>query len=470
MFSPCHGKMEVIVSKKMWDGRFQKATDKDVNDFNSSLPFDCRMYSQDIRGSMAHCNMLAKQNIISKEDESAILQGLQDILSDMEAGILPFTNEAEDIHMFIEEELTKRIGDAGKRLHTGRSRNDQVALDIRLYIKDECVEIRSLLLTLHLALIQKAKENLDTVMPGYTHLQRAQPITFAHHLLTYIQMLERDIGRLDDTVKRMDVSPLGSGALAGTTYPLDREYTAALLGFSGGATQSSIDGVSDRDFCIELASALSIFMMHLSRFSEEIILWSSQEFSFVELDDAYSTGSSIMPQKKNPDVAELTRGKTGRVYGSLITLLTVMKGLPLAYNKDMQEDKEAVFDAIDTVKTVLVPFTGMIRTLTVKKDNMKKAASGGFTNATDLADYLVKKGLPFRSAHEVSGKLVHYCLEKGIDLLDVTLPEFITFSPLIEADVYESISLMQCVLERTIVGAPAPSTVKAALDKAEEFK
>jgi len=454
----------------MWGGRFQKATDKDVNDFNSSLPFDCRMYSQDIRGSMAHCNMLAKQNIISKEDESAILQGLQDILSDMEAGILPFTNEAEDIHMFIEEELTKRIGDAGKRLHTGRSRNDQVALDIRLYIKDECVEIRSLLLTLHLALIQKAKENLDTVMPGYTHLQRAQPITFAHHLLTYIQMLERDIGRLDDTVKRMDVSPLGSGALAGTTYPLDREYTAALLGFSGGATQSSIDGVSDRDFCIELASALSIFMMHLSRFSEEIILWSSQEFSFVELDDAYSTGSSIMPQKKNPDVAELTRGKTGRVYGSLITLLTVMKGLPLAYNKDMQEDKEAVFDAIDTVKTVLVPFTGMIRTLTVKKDNMKKAASGGFTNATDLADYLVKKGLPFRSAHEVSGKLVHYCLEKGIDLLDVTLPEFITFSPLIEADVYESISLMQCVLERTIVGAPAPSTVKAALDKAEEFK
>ena len=458
------------MSKKMWGGRFQKATDKDVNDFNSSLPFDCRMYSQDIRGSMAHCNMLAKQNIISKEDESAILQGLQDILSDMEAGILPFTNEAEDIHMFIEEELTKRIGDAGKRLHTGRSRNDQVALDIRLYIKDECVEIRSLLLTLHLALIQKAKENLDTVMPGYTHLQRAQPITFAHHLLTYIQMLERDIGRLDDTVKRMDVSPLGSGALAGTTYPLDREYTAALLGFSGGATQSSIDGVSDRDFCIELASALSIFMMHLSRFSEEIILWSSQEFSFVELDDAYSTGSSIMPQKKNPDVAELTRGKTGRVYGSLITLLTVMKGLPLAYNKDMQEDKEAVFDAIDTVKTVLVPFTGMIRTLTVKKDNMKKAASGGFTNATDLADYLVKKGLPFRSAHEVSGKLVHYCLEKGIDLLDVTLPEFITFSPLIEADVYESISLMQCVLERTIVGAPAPSTVKAALDKAEEFK
>ena len=458
------------MSKKMWGGRFQKATDKDVNDFNSSLPFDCRMYSQDIRGSMAHCNMLAKQNIISKEDESAILQGLQDILSDMEAGLLPFTNEAEDIHMFIEEELTKRIGDAGKRLHTGRSRNDQVALDIRLYIKDECVEIRSLLLTLHLALIQKAKENLDTVMPGYTHLQRAQPITFAHHLLTYIQMLERDIGRLDDTVKRMDVSPLGSGALAGTTYPLDREYTAALLGFSGGATQSSIDGVSDRDFCIELASALSIFMMHLSRFSEEIILWSSQEFSFVELDDAYSTGSSIMPQKKNPDVAELTRGKTGRVYGSLITLLTVMKGLPLAYNKDMQEDKEAVFDAIDTVKTVLVPFTGMIRTLTVKKDNMKKAASGGFTNATDLADYLVKKGLPFRSAHEVSGKLVHYCLEKGIDLLDVTLPEFITFSPLIEADVYESISLMQCVLERTIVGAPAPSTVKAALDKAEEFK
>ena len=458
------------MSKKMWDGRFQKATDKDVNDFNSSLPFDCRMYSQDIRGSMAHCKMLAKQNIISKEDESAILQGLQGILSDMEAGLLPFTNEAEDIHMFIEEELTKRIGDAGKRLHTGRSRNDQVALDIRLYIKDECVEIRSLLLTLHLALIQKAKENLDTVMPGYTHLQRAQPITFAHHLLTYIQMLERDIGRLDDTVKRMDVSPLGSGALAGTTYPLDREYTAALLGFSGGATKSSIDGVSDRDFCIELASALSIFMMHLSRFSEEIILWSSQEFSFVELDDAYSTGSSIMPQKKNPDVAELTRGKTGRVYGSLITLLTIMKGLPLAYNKDMQEDKEAVFDAIDTVKTVLVPFTGMIRTLTVKKDNMKKAASGGFTNATDLADYLVKKGLPFRSAHEVSGKLVHYCLEKGIDLLDVTLPEFITFSPLIEADVYESISLMQCVLERTIAGAPAPSTVKAALDKAEEFK
>ena len=456
------------MSKKMWDGRFQKATSKEVNDFNSSLSFDCRMYEQDIRGSMAHCQMLKKQGIISEEDEKAILFGLSAILQDIENGDLTFDSDAEDIHMFVEEELTRRIGDAGKRLHTGRSRNDQVALDVRLYVRDECRVIREMFVTLHRTLLDKCRENLETIMPGYTHLQRAQPITLAHHLLAYVQMIQRDIGRLDDMLARMDYSPLGSGALAGTTYPLDREYTAALLNLSG-ITQNSLDGVSDRDFCIELASCLSIFMMHLSRLSEEIILWSSQEFAFVEPDDAYSTGSSIMPQKKNPDVAELTRGKTGRVYGSLITLLTLMKGLPLAYNKDMQEDKEAIFDSIDTVKGVLPAFTGMIETMTIRKDKMESAAAGGFTNATDLADYLVKRGLPFRNAHEVSGKLVHYCLEKGIALLDVTLPEFKTFSPLIGEDVYEAISLMTCVYQRTIPGSPAPGTVLEAIQRAESY-
>jgi len=452
----------------MWDGRFQKETDKAANDYNTSLPFDCRMYEQDIRGSMAHCRMLCRQNILTSQDADAIFAGLAGILADIDAGVLTFDSDAEDIHMFVEEELTRRIGDAGKRLHTGRSRNDQVALDIRLYLLDEVKEIRGLIMKLYRTLIDVAGENLTTIMPGYTHMQRAQPITFAHHVSAYIQMLQRDVTRLDDAAARMAFSPLGSGALAGTTYPLDRESAASELGFSG-VTQNSIDGVSDRDFVIELAGVFSILMMHLSRFSEEIILWSSQEFAFVELDDAYSTGSSIMPQKKNPDIAELTRGKTGRVYGDLMALLVIMKGLPLAYNKDMQEDKESIFDAVDTVKGALVPFTGMVATMTIRKDKMEKAAAGGFTNATDLADYLVRKGLPFRSAHEVSGKLVKYCLDAGIALLDVKPDEFRTFSPLIGEDVYEAISLMTCVNNRTITGAPSPDTVKAALDKAAMF-
>jgi len=457
------------VSKKMWDGRFQKETDKAANDYNTSLPFDCRMYAQDIRGSMAHCRMLKTQGILTSEDSSKILSGLSGILADIDDGKLTFDTDAEDIHMFIEEELTLRIGDAGKRLHTGRSRNDQVALDIRLYLMDEMKQIRELIMKLYRTLIVKAGENITTIMPGYTHLQRAQPITLGHHLCAYIQMLQRDMTRLDDAVVRMNYSPLGSGALAGTTYPLDREAAAADLGFAG-VTQNSLDGVSDRDFVIEIAGVLSILMMHLSRFSEEIILWSTQEFAFIDLDDAYATGSSIMPQKKNPDIAELTRGKTGRVYGDLMALLVVMKGLPLAYNKDMQEDKEAVFDAIDTVKGALIPFTGMVATMNIRKDRMEQAAAGGFTNATDLADYLVKKGLPFRSAHEVSGKLVKYCLDAGIALLDVGIDEFRSFSDLIEDDVYEAISLLTCVNSRTITGAPSPGTVRKALDAAAQFK
>lgn len=457
------------MSKKMWDGRFQKDTDKAANDYNTSLPFDCRMYAQDIRGSMAHCRMLQKQGILTQSDSEKILSGLSRILSDIAAGILTFDSDAEDIHMFIEEELPRRIGDAGKRLHTGRSRNDQVALDVRLYLLDEIKAIRGLVMNLYLTLIDKANENIETIMPGYTHLQRAQPITLAHHLSAYIQMLRRDMTRLDDAAGRMDESPLGSGALAGTTYPLDRQAVAAELGFSG-VTENSLDGVSDRDFVIETAAAISILMMHLSRFSEEIILWSTQEFAFIDLDDAYATGSSIMPQKKNPDIAELTRGKTGRVYGDLMALLVVMKGLPLAYNKDMQEDKEAIFDAIDTVKGALVPFTGMVATMTVRKDKMEKAAAGGFTNATDLADYLVKKGLPFRSAHEVSGKLVKYCLDAGIALLDVGIDEFRSFSELIDEDVYEAISLLTCVNNRTIIGSPSPDTVRLSLEGAARFK
>jgi len=457
------------VSKKMWDGRFQKETNKAANDYNTSLPFDCRMYAQDIKGSMAHCRMLKTQGILTSEDASKILSGLSGILIDINDGKLTFDSDAEDIHMFVEEELTQRIGDAGKRLHTGRSRNDQVALDIRLYLMDEMKQVRELIMRLYRTLIAKAGENITTIMPGYTHLQRAQPITLAHHLCAYIQMLQRDMTRLDDAVVRMNYSPLGSGALAGTTYPLDREAAAADLGFAG-VTQNSLDGVSDRDFVIEIAGVLSILMMHLSRFSEEIILWSTQEFAFIDLDDAYATGSSIMPQKKNPDIAELTRGKTGRVYGDLMALLVVMKGLPLAYNKDMQEDKEAVFDAIDTVKGALVPFTGMVATMNIRKDQMEQAAAGGFTNATDLADYLVKKGLPFRSAHEVSGKLVKYCLDAGIALLDVGIDEFRSFSNLIDDDVYEAISLLTCVNNRTITGSPSPGTVRTALDAAAQFK
>lgn len=451
------------MAKKMWAGRFEKATDKEVNDYNSSLPFDCKMYSQDIEGSIAHSQMLAKQGVISQKDADDIKSGLLSIKEDIESGKLTFDSDAEDIHMFIEEELTNRIGDAGKRLHTGRSRNDQVALDQRLYMVDEAGEIIELLDDLLDTLVEIAKANTETYMPGYTHLQRAQPITYAHYLSAYIEMFKRDIDRINEAKERANVSPLGSGALAGTTYPLDRAFVAEQLGMNG-VTLCSLDGVADRDFAIEFASACSILMMHLSRMSEEIILYASQEFKFYELDDAYSTGSSMMPQKKNPDVAELTRGKTGRVYGDLISLLVIMKGLPLTYNKDMQEVQEAMFDCIDTIKAVLPPFTGMVKTMTIRKDNMEKAALGGFTNATDLADYLVKKGLPFRETHAISGKLVHYCIENGISLLDVSLDKLKEFSPAFEEDVYDAISLKTCVEGRKLVGGPAPETVKSYLE------
>lgn len=454
------------MAKKMWAGRFQKATDKAVNDYNSSLHFDSRMYSQDIEGSIAHSAMLAKQGIISQKDADDIREGLLSIKADIENGVLTFDSDAEDIHMFIEEELTNRIGDAGKRLHTGRSRNDQVALDQRLYAVDEAEEILELLDDLRDTLIDTAKANLYTYMPGYTHLQRAQPITFAHYLSAYIEMFGRDRDRLIQAAARANVSPLGSGALAGTTYPLDRMAVADTLGMNG-ITHNSLDGVADRDFAIEIASTVSIMMSHLSRLSDELILYSSQEFKFIELDDAYSTGSSMMPQKKNPDVAELTRGKTGRVYGDLISLLVIMKGIPLAYNKDMQEVQESLYDVIDTIKAVLPPFTGMIKTMTVNKENMEKAALGGFTNATDLADYLVRKGIPFRSTHEISGKLVHYCIENGKSLNELTIEEFRQFSDLIDEDVYDAISLETCVNNRTIEGAPAPETIKKYLDSLE---
>lgn len=453
----------MAMAKKMWAGRFEKATDKEVNDYNSSLPFDCKMYSQDIEGSIAHSQMLAKQGVISNEDAEAIKSGLLSIKDDIESGKLTFDSDAEDIHMFIEEELTNRIGDAGKRLHTGRSRNDQVALDQRLYLVDEAGEIIELLDTLVETLTDMAKDNLTTYMPGYTHLQRAQPITYAHYLSAYIEMFRRDTDRINQAKERANVSPLGSGALAGTTYPLDREAVADALGMNG-VTLCSLDGVADRDFAIEFASACSILMMHLSRMSEEIILYSSQEFKFYELDDAYSTGSSMMPQKKNPDVAELTRGKTGRVYGDLVALLVMMKGLPLTYNKDMQEVQEAMFDVIETIKAVLPPFTGMMKTMTIRKDNMEAAALEGFTNATDLADYLVKKGLPFRETHAISGKLVHYCIENKTSLEKLPLETLKEFSPAFEEDVYDAISLKTCVEGRSLTGGPAPETVKRYLD------
>ena len=451
------------MAKKMWAGRFEKATDKEVNDYNSSLPFDCKMYSQDIEGSIAHSQMLAKQGVISDKDAEDIKSGLLSIKEDIESGKLTFDSDAEDIHMFIEEELTNRIGDAGKRLHTGRSRNDQVALDQRLYLVDEAGEIVELLDNLVDTLIDMAEDNLTTYMPGYTHLQRAQPITYAHYLSAYIEMFRRDIDRIEAAKNRANISPLGSGALAGTTYPLDREAVAEDLGMNG-VTLCSLDGVADRDFAIEFASACSILMMHLSRMSEEIILYASQEFKFYELDDAFSTGSSMMPQKKNPDVAELTRGKTGRVYGDLISLLVIMKGLPLTYNKDMQEVQEAMFDCIETIKAVLPPFTGMMKTMTIRMDNMEAAALGGFTNATDLAAYLVKKGLPFRETHAISGKLVHYCIENGISLADVPLDKLKEFSPAFEEDVYDAISLKTCVEGRKLIGGPNPETVKKYLD------
>ncbi len=453
------------MSKKMWDGRFTKETDKAVNDYNSSISFDYRLYKHDINGSIAHATMLAEKNIISKEDGILIVDGLRQILADIENAKITFNPNAEDIHMFVEDQLTKRIGDAGKRLHTGRSRNDQVALDIKLYLLEQIENIQVQLELLCRTILVIASKNLTTILPGYTHLQRAQPITFAHHMMAYVEMFLRDISRLNDCADRMNISPLGSGALAGTTYDLDRKSVANMLGLSG-ITDNSLDGVSDRDYVLEFASNLSIFMVHISRLSEEIILWSSQEFSFIELDDSFSTGSSIMPQKKNPDVAELSRGKAGRVFGSLMTLLTVMKGLPLAYNKDMQEDKEAIFDSVDTVNTCLPAFTGMLRTMTIHTERMRQAASGGFTNATDLADYLVKKGIPFRDAHEISGKLVRHCIFNNCALLDLSIDDFKYFSPIISDDIYNAISLETCVNERKIVGGPAFDTVKKAISDA----
>ena len=453
---------------KLWGGRFNKATDKKVDDFNSSISFDARLYKQDITGSIAHATMLGKVGIISEEESALICKTLKEILADVDAGKVEFLIDAEDIHMNVETILIERIGDVGKKLHTGRSRNDQVALDIRMYVKDEIVEISDMLKNLLSTLLNMAEQNKDTIMAGYTHLQKAQPITFAHYVMAYFQMFKRDYERLQDVYKRTDVMPLGSGALAGTTFPLDRMFVAEQLGFSA-ITENSLDGVSDRDFAIELLSALSLISVHLSRMSEEMILFNSHEFSYVEMDDAFSTGSSIMPQKKNPDIAELVRGKSGRVFGDLMTLLTVMKGIPLAYNKDMQEDKEAIFDGVDTIKMCLPVFTDMLATLTLKKDNLRKGAAGGFTNATDYADYLVKKGVPFREAHSISGKTVFYCISKDKALEDLTIEEFKEFSSLIEEDVYDAISLETCVNERKIYGGPAKEAVETAIANGQNF-
>ena len=453
---------------KLWAGRFQKETDTLVNDFNSSIIFDQRMYKQDIQGSLAHATMLGRQGIIAKEEADDIVNGLQAILQDIEDGNVEFSMENEDIHMNIEAMLTQRIGPDGKRLHTGRSRNDQVAVDFRLYVKSEIPKIIGMLLDLEKVLIEKAKANTETVMPGYTHMQRAQPTTFAHYMMAYANMIRRDITRLEDCLERMDECPLGAGALATSSYPIDREFTAHALGFKK-PTENSMDSVSDRDFAIEFLSACSILMMHLSRFSEEIILWCSWEFKFVEMDDAYSTGSSIMPQKKNPDVAELVRGKTGRVYGSLITLLTVMKGLPLAYNKDMQEDKEPVFDAIDTVELCIPVFAAMLKTMTVLPKNMRKAASGGFINATDCADYLTRKGMPFREAYMIVGRLVNNCLKSGDTLDTLTLRDFRAVSNLFDGDIYDALALKTCVNERKVMGGPAEQEVLRQISYIEKF-
>ena len=453
---------------KLWAGRFQKETDTLVNDFNSSIAFDARMYKEDIAGSIAHAAMLGRQGIIEEHEAEKIIDGLKAILADIEADKVEFSLENEDIHMNIETLLTQRIGDTGKRLHTARSRNDQVAVDFRLYVKQEIPKIIGMVLELEKVLIRKAEANLDTVMPGYTHLQRAQPTTFAHYMMAYANMLRRDVTRLEDCMERMDECPLGAGALATSTYPVDRFQTAAALGFAK-PTDNSMDSVSDRDFAIEFLSACSILMMHLSRFSEEIILWCSWEFKYVELDDAYSTGSSIMPQKKNPDVAELVRGKTGRVYGSLMTLLTVMKALPLAYNKDMQEDKECVFDAIDTVELCVPVFAAMLDTLTVLPKNMRNAASGGFINATDCADYLVKKGMPFREAYMIVGRLVNMCIKSGETLDTLPLKDFRSISNLFDADVYQALELKTCVNGRTVYGGPASDSVKQQIANIKAF-
>ena len=452
---------------KLWQGRFKKDVDSRVNDFNSSISFDGRMYRQDINGSIAHATMLGECGIIEKSESEKIVAALREILADIEDGKQEFSIDAEDIHMNIETILTSRIGDTGKRLHTARSRNDQVALDVRMYLLDEIKEIKARVLGLIEAISDKAKLHTDTVMAGYTHLQRAQPVTFAHYILAYAQMLMRDYDRLCDTERRTAVMPLGSGALASTTYPINRERVAELLGFPK-VTENSIDGVSDRDFVLELASDLSLLMMHMSRFSEEIILWCSSEFGFIELDDAFSTGSSIMPQKKNPDVAELVRGKTGRVYGDMIALYSMMKSLPLAYNKDMQEDKEAIFDAIDTVKLCVSTFIPMLQTMTVLKDNMRNAAAKGFINATDCADYLVKKGMAFRDAYKFTGGLVALCIEKNTVLEDLPLEDYKFACEVFDSDVYQAISLDTCVNERKSQGGPAPQRVKEQIENCKK--
>lgn len=453
---------------KLWGGRFKSGVNELVNTFNASISIDSRMYKEDILGSLAHVKMLGKQGIIPAKDSEKIVNGLNEILKRMENGVIHIDNSSEDIHSFIESTLTYYIGDEGKKLHTGRSRNDQVALDTKLYVKKYLIVVANELLNLQTVILNKAKENINTIMPGYTHMQKAQPITFAHHIMAYAEMLKRDYGRLLDCYERMNEMPLGSGALATSTYPIDRNFVSNELGFNK-PTVNSIDSVSDRDYAIEALSALSLIMMHLSRFSEEVILWCTGEFNFVELDDAYSTGSSIMPQKKNPDVAELVRGKTGRVYGDLMTLLTVMKGIPLAYNKDMQEDKEALFDGLDTVLISIQTFTGMLDTMKIKKDVMKKAASGGFTNATDVADYLVKKGEAFRNAHEIVGKIVLYCIDENKAIDDLSLDEFKSFSPFFEEDVYKAIDLITCVEERSLMGGPSSSSVQSQISLLENF-
>ena len=452
---------------KMWAGRTSGATDSIADDFNSSIRFDCRMYRQDITGSMAHAAMLGAQGIIAQREAEQLIDGLQGILEDLDSGALEFDMSCEDIHMFVEQVLTQRLGDVGKKLHTARSRNDQVALDLRMYLREEIDEISALVKELVKAVVAQAEANKEVILPGYTHLQRAQPILFSHHLMAYAMMLLRDLGRLADCRKRMNVSPIGSCALAGTTYSTDRRFEAQKLGFDDIA-RNSIDGVSDRDFCVELMSALSTLMMHLSRFSEEIILWASWEFKFVELSDAYTTGSSIMPQKKNPDMAELVRGKTGRVYGDLMALLTTLKGLPLAYNKDMQEDKEAVFDAVDTVKMCLKVFTPMLATMTTRPDNMKKAAQGGFINATDLADYLVRKGMPFRSAYKISGQLVAKCIAEGCVLETLPLETYRQYSDLFGEDLYQDIDLLNCVQKRISEGGTSVQSVEAQIAYVKE--
>ncbi|MCR5743182.1 MAG: argininosuccinate lyase [Lachnospiraceae bacterium] len=453
---------------KLWGGRFTKETDALVNQFNASLPFDRRFYKQDIRGSIAHVTMLAKQGIVSEDDSAQIIAGLNSILEDLNSGRLQFDDVSEDIHSFVEANLIERIGEPGKRLHTGRSRNDQVALDMRLYARDEIDEMKELIRDLLTVIINISEENTETFMPGFTHLQKAQPVTLAHHLGAYFEMFKRDYERLTSIRERMNVCPLGSGALAGTTYPLDREYTAKLLGFDGPSL-NSMDGVSDRDYLIEFLSAMSTIMMHLSRFSEEMIIWNTNEYRFVDLDDAYSTGSSIMPQKKNPDIAELVRGKTGRVYGALMGFLTTMKGLPLAYNKDMQEDKEMFFDALDTTKGCITLFTGMLKTTRFNKPRMAASAKNGFTNATDAADYLVGKGVPFRDAHGIVGQLVLFCEEKKISLDEMSLEEYKAISPVFEADIYDAISLETCVDKRLTIGAPGPSVMKEVIDKNKQW-